>query len=69
MASGLSGHQGDMVGKSLLALDHMISLPKHVKNLKQKACKYVEKILQIVVVLFQICTRRAGMPLNHAISK
>ena len=41
MASGLSGNQGDMVEKSLL--DHMISLPKHVKNLKRTACKYVEK--------------------------
>ena len=40
----LVGNQGDMpVGKSLLALDHMISLLKHAKNFKRKACKYVEK--------------------------
>ena len=38
MASGLSGNQGNMEGKSLVALDHRISLPKHVKNLKRKAC-------------------------------
>ena len=44
MTCGFSGNQHDMlVGKSLLALDHMISLPKHAKNLKRKACKYVEK--------------------------
>ena len=51
LTCSFSGNQGDMpVWKSLLALDHMISLPKHPKNLKRKACKYVEKIPQVVHV-------------------
>ena len=58
MTCGFSGNQGDMpVGKSLLALDHMISLPKHAKNLKRKACKYVEKILQVVHVFIREAKR------------